>query len=172
MNGIHQVENAAAAIMVCEILKDKYNVIILDEAVRKGLSKCNWPGRFETLSKEPLIILDGAHNPDGIRVMLETLRRKYSERTVRFIFSCFKDKDALNMISQIDGIANEIIFTEMIHERSAKSEDLYNLSSCPQKSIEQHISKKLMEVSSKEMITICTGSLQLVKEIREEFQKK
>jgi dihydrofolate synthase/folylpolyglutamate synthase len=172
MNGIHQVENAATAIMVCEILKDKYNVIILDEAVRKGLSKCNWPGRFETLSKEPLIILDGAHNSDGVRVLLETLRRKYSERSVRFIFSCFKDKDELDMISQIEGIADEIIFTEMMHERSAKSEDLFKLSVCPRKSIERHISKKFLEDSSKEMITICTGSLQLVKEIREEFQMK
>lgn len=172
MSGIHQVENAAAAIMTCEILKDKYNVIILDEAVRKGLSNCNWPGRFEVISKEPLIILDGAHNPDGIRVLLETLRRKYSEKTVRFIFSCFKDKDAANMISQIDDIADEVVFTEMVHERSTKSEDLFKLSICPNKSIERHISKKFLEDSSEEMISICTGSLQFVKEIRKEFQMK
>lgn len=170
LNGIHQVENVSVALMVCEVLKDQYNVRIFHESVRKGLENCKWPGRFEIVSRKPYVLLDGGHNPAGITVLLDTLKRKYMEKNFKFVFSCFKDKDAAAMIAQLDAVANEIVFTEMKHERSAKAEELYALSGSSRKKIVKDLSD--IKFSEKKAdVTVVVGSLQLVKEVREVFFK-
>ncbi|MDF2557349.1 MAG: hypothetical protein K0R71_1177 [Bacillales bacterium] len=168
LNGMHQVENASVALMVCEVLKEQYNTRVFHEAVRKGLENCKWPGRFELVSRKPYVILDGGHNPAGISVLLDTLKRKYMEKNIKFVFSCFKDKDAAAMIAQLDAAVNEIFFTEMKHERSAKAEDLYALSKSSRKKLVKDLTQ-LKFSEKKADVTVVVGSLQLVKEVREAF---
>ena len=71
--GKYQLENAANVVTAVEVLREK-GLIISDHALRKGLSSVSWQGRFEVLSRDPLIIFDGAHNPEGIHQAADTLR--------------------------------------------------------------------------------------------------
>lgn len=71
--GKYQLDNAANVITAVEILREK-GLIISDDALRYGLSHVSWQGRFEIMSRKPLVIFDGAHNPDGIRQTADTLK--------------------------------------------------------------------------------------------------
>ena len=84
MLGRHQVNNAALAVAAVTLLKDVFP--ISETSIREGLHKAKWKGRFEKLSDKPTIIIDGAHNEAGIRVLLETLRTQYPKRNYRFVF--------------------------------------------------------------------------------------
>ena len=103
----------------------------------KDYSRQNGRDRFEKLSDKPTIIIDGAHNEAGIRVLLETLRTQYPKRNYRFVFSALRDKNYSNMIKLLDEAATEIIITEFTHERAASAEILFNQSHHEKKRIEK-----------------------------------
>ena len=71
----YQCRNAALAIEVCLYLQRQGHLRLTEAQLRAGLHQAVWIGRFETISKEPLIILDGAHNADGIHALCETLKQ-------------------------------------------------------------------------------------------------
>ena len=66
---------------------------IPESAVRQGLEKVKWHGRFEVISKEPLIIYDGAHNPDGIRCAADSIRRYFGDKKVVLLIGVMADKE-------------------------------------------------------------------------------
>ncbi|MDD5594110.1 MAG: cyanophycin synthetase, partial [Candidatus Margulisbacteria bacterium] len=86
-----------------------------------GLKKVKWPGRFQVISKKPLTILDGAHNPAGARVLAETLRSQFPGRKFTFVLGVQKDKDAAAMVGEIKNIADDIIITHSANRAAADS---------------------------------------------------
>lgn len=70
--GKHQVQNAVTAIRVLEVLKDK-GVCLKDDAIQSGLEATEWPGRFEKVSDDPCVIIDGAHNTDAVEKLIEAI---------------------------------------------------------------------------------------------------
>lgn len=95
--GRHQVGNAAAALAACRWLA-RLEPRITDEVLQRGLSKAIWPGRFELAPGNPEMILDGAHNPDGIKALRQTLDEIYPERPVVFLFGVLADKSFSEMV--------------------------------------------------------------------------
>lgn len=114
MLGFHQIYNALNAIYVFNILKEKYDVS--NEFLYKGLAKTFWAGRLELISKSPLIILDGAHNVDGLHQLIKNLHFYFSNYKKLFVFGVLKDKDYLEMIKMVLSEADKIIFTEPPYE--------------------------------------------------------
>lgn len=117
--GSHQVKNAALALKSLEYLPQKYK--IKEEDIYKGLSKCSWPGRLEVINRKPDIILDGAHNEDGMRRFIDFLKENISiEKKIIFILSILKEKNYKGMLDLINNIKNEteIIITKNNNERS------------------------------------------------------
>jgi dihydrofolate synthase/folylpolyglutamate synthase len=104
--GEHQLHNAVNVLLCIEALKRDRGIIISDEALRKGLSDCRWPGRFEPVSAKPVIILDGAHNEDGAVVFSKALRRYFSDKKIVLVLgiSYHKDRDVIlkNILTEAD----------------------------------------------------------------------
>jgi len=160
MLGEHQVHNAAIAVMVCKLLA------VSEQAIRRGLLLAHWPGRFEVISTNPLVMIDGAHNPAAIKTFIQTLCRKFANYRYKIVFTCFHDKDAVAMLSCLDAVADELVITEMAHERSSKAVDLYELSQSKHKRIVTNLADVVtMEIKDNELLAI-VGSLQLLQEFR------
>jgi len=96
--GLYQPQNAANVLCAVEILKGK-GLVVPDKAVREGLLAACWPARFEIISRDPLIIFDGAHNPEGIETAVESIKRYFGDQKVAVLTGVMKDKD-YNYISR------------------------------------------------------------------------
>ncbi|MFI8493212.1 bifunctional folylpolyglutamate synthase/dihydrofolate synthase [Peribacillus butanolivorans] len=166
MLGRHQIDNAALAVAAVMLVIEGID----EKSIRKGIGEAKWNGRFEKISDEPLVIIDGAHNPAGIEVLIETLKTHYPDYTYRFIFSSFRDKDYSQMLHMLEKEAIEIIITEFNHERAANAEKLYKQCSHENKSIDKDwqsaIRKGRQKAGEKEILVI-TGSLYFLSLVRE-----
>ncbi len=174
--------NLAIALLSIEILfkyyKDKINKNLSEESVRKGISYFKNEGRFEIIHvKDKTIVLDGAHNPDGIKNLIISLKNIYKNCNYIFIFGVMKDKDyktMLRRLSKMDRVTYkaDIIFTNVNNERSMDSKLLQEYSdnlkyfnnSYAVKNIKEAIDKAFRIYSNNnknEIIVIC-GSLYLL----------
>ena len=91
--GRYQIDNAVTVLETIEALKDT-GLGISDQAVRKGLDQVCWPGRFQALDEEPLVIVDGAHNRDAAERLAENIRCYLAGRRITAVMGVFKDKEA------------------------------------------------------------------------------
>ena len=108
MLGEHQLCNAACALETIQVLKSLgYN--ISDEAVFTGMDYVRWPGRFEIVNDRPLIIMDGAHNPDGAKIFANTVSEYLRGYRRIFVMGVLKDKDYKEIIRLTNNLASAII---------------------------------------------------------------
>ena len=107
LTGVYQMNNAAVVIETLRVLEQK-GYRIGEAALRKGLSEVYWPGRFEQLHKQPTFLVDGSHNPDGIRALLESLRSYFPDKKIRFLLGILSTKDVSTMLQLIEPLAEEI----------------------------------------------------------------
>jgi dihydrofolate synthase/folylpolyglutamate synthase len=122
--GPHQISNAACALRAMKQLG------LSDAAVAHGLEGTVWPGRFEILSEKPLIVLDGAHNPAGTAMLVETWRSFLSARfgwtvpesdgRARLVFASVADKDISEMAELLRPLVNEVSLVRLANERGAE----------------------------------------------------
>ena len=100
MRGRHQIRNAATAVLAVRAA----GIEVSDDAVENGLANAYLPGRFEIISEEPCIIIDGAHNPDAVEVLIDTFSEYLSSKNAikpLVIFGCMKDKNHFDMIKSL-----------------------------------------------------------------------
>jgi dihydrofolate synthase/folylpolyglutamate synthase len=95
--GKHQTRNAALAVKAAEVLREK-GFTISDAALKRGLENARWPGRLEVLSRDPVVLIDGAHNPEAAAVLKNTLDEYFPGRPVTFIMGVLMDKDYQEMM--------------------------------------------------------------------------
>ncbi len=103
--GSYQCRNACAVLEVMDVLKEK-GYAISEEAIRRGLQTVSWPGRFEVVSRHPLCILDGAHNPNGVAALTDTLRRTLPGFSFTFVVGVMADKDYHRMLQMAAPLAD------------------------------------------------------------------
>lgn len=167
--GFHQVENALLVIETFNLLKDNLKLSIQD--LHNGLKNTKWVGRLEKINDDPVIYIDGGHNIDGISRITEFVK-SLNIPNVRAVISISHDKELLPMIKMVDETFDEIIFTSYTYARSAKAEDLYNLSSSKNKKCIENLDVAVKYVlTNKKPITIFLGSLYLASEIRNKLKK-
>lgn len=167
--GFHQVENALLVIETFNLLKDDLKLSIQD--LHNGLKNTKWVGRLEKINDDPVIYIDGGHNIDGISRITEFVK-SLNIPNVRAVISISHDKELLPMIKMVDETFDEIIFTSYTYARSAKAEDLYNLSSSKSKKCIENLDVAVKYVlTNKKPITIFLGSLYLASEIRNKLKK-
>jgi dihydrofolate synthase/folylpolyglutamate synthase len=116
--GDHQFSNAALALGALELLLDQ-GLTLPDEAIYTGLASARWPGRLEVVSKEPLVLLDGAHNPSAMKTLTTFLRRLNHPGRLIMVVGILEDKAWRPMLREIAGIADRIILTKPQYERAA-----------------------------------------------------
>lgn len=167
--GFHQVENALLVIETFNLLKDDLKLSIQD--LHNGLKNTKWVGRLEKINDDPVIYIDGGHNIDGISRITEFVK-SLNIPNVRAVISISHDKELLPMIKMVDETFDEIIFTSYTYARSAKAEDLYNLSSSKNKKCIENLDVAVKYVlTNKKPITVFLGSLYLASEIRNKLKK-
>ena len=93
----YQPQNAAVALEAIGALRDR-GWDISEKAVREGIAACRWPGRFEVFATDPLTIVDGSHNPQGIAALAETLRDVLPDAKPIFMLGILADKDYRQMV--------------------------------------------------------------------------
>jgi dihydrofolate synthase/folylpolyglutamate synthase len=114
--GAHQRENCAVAVSAIEQLAD---MLSFEPAYRAGLESMSMKARFERLQPEPLMILDGAHNPSGARALIKTLREHFSGRAIGFILSFLDDKDMTGFLREIRPLAQRVWTVQVEDPRAA-----------------------------------------------------
>lgn len=92
MTGLHQVGNAVTAVKTAEVLQSR-GWRIDEDAIRAGLRKARCIGRLELLNRSPVVLVDGAHNPQGVEALTASLRALFPDRTFRFLIGMLADKD-------------------------------------------------------------------------------
>ncbi|MDI6725796.1 MAG: cyanophycin synthetase, partial [Smithellaceae bacterium] len=164
--GKHQQENAAMAVGAAEELRRKG--FLLDEnAVRRGLANTRWEGRMEVVHEEPLIILDGAHNPAGVKILCDALDRDFSFRKLVIVFGVLGDKDFRSMIRKLAKRADRLILTKPDSSRAVPPVQLLQLAApyCREVVIEEYppeAIKTALAWSLPEDLILIAGSLYLV----------
>ncbi|MFA4905310.1 MAG: folylpolyglutamate synthase/dihydrofolate synthase family protein [Candidatus Margulisiibacteriota bacterium] len=141
--GPHQRRNEAVAVKVAELLH------IDKSTIKKGLKKTKWPGRFQIVSRKPLIIVDGAHNGAGAKALIETINEQKIRRPLTFIVGMQDYKDAEAFLKVITPLADHLILAKSTHPQAA---DLGTLS----------VREALKEAKKLKNPIIITGSLFLV----------
>lgn len=168
LKGIHQRRNAALALMALELSES--SLAISEDHVRSALRRVEWPGRFEVVRENPLVIMDGAHNVEGIQALKEEILAHYAGRKVKTIFGVMRDKDWRPMLSELEKISEEIVLTEVKNDRTERASELQRCVSQLQKArIIPDASKALKELvaeSGESDLILVTGSLYLVGEVR------
>lgn len=123
LSGLYQLENAAIAITTLEVLVKK-GYQITKEHILTGLSKAVWIGRFQVIHTEPVLIVDGSHNPPGMKATVESLKKHFPKQKITFIIGVMADKELDTMIQYILPLAKEFITVTPDNKRAMKAEEL------------------------------------------------
>lgn len=119
--GSHQSRNAAVAIAACESFIDAK---LDEEALRLGLISARSPGRIEILRRDPLVIIDGAHNPDGAAALASAILESFGEMRRTLVLTAFKDKDVEGILKELVPLASKVICSSSSSDRSLTGQEL------------------------------------------------
>jgi dihydrofolate synthase/folylpolyglutamate synthase len=174
--GYHQAVNAATALTAFITYCESLNRTIDLDNLRSSLNKVNWFGRMQILHRNPLVIIDGAHNEEGIHILIENSKKMFPNRTIRFVVAILRDKKLDNMIAEICSYANEIYISKNHSERAADLEeqiDVAKKSNLPYFAFDDVKTAALSayQKTDKNDILIITGSLYTIAEILAEKDK-
>ena len=118
--GRYQRKNAAVAVDIINSLK-----INIDEAtILKGLAEAVWPGRMQVISKEPFVMVDGAHNPSGVRALYDSITADFPNQKFSFIMAVMADKDYVEMAKIIAPVAHHVYTVTVESERALQASAL------------------------------------------------
>ncbi|MEG7845134.1 bifunctional folylpolyglutamate synthase/dihydrofolate synthase [Bacillus mobilis] len=175
MKGSHQVGNAALALMAVMYVKTYLSFLIEEEEIRTGLQEAYWIGRFEKLQSNPDVIIDGAHNPEGIESLVKTVESHYKDKNVIVLFTALGDKQLHNMVGQLETIADEIIFTTFAFDRAISADTLASYAKKESKLVfenwKEAIDTKVKMIGENDVFII-TGSLYFISEVRKYIREK
>lgn len=170
--GLHQIENAGMAIALLDTFcQEDGRKLASNHLLAQALEETSWPGRLEIVSRDPLIILDGAHNPHAIKALVATLRERFTDYRKEILFTCIKTKTLEDMLDLLEQIPDtELTLThfddsratdESVLKEAAKSRNLSYQGW--QDFLEQKLTDKKEE---KKTVRIVTGSLYFLSQVR------
>lgn len=170
--GLHQIENAGMAIALLDTFcQEDGRELVANILIAQALEETSWPGRLEVVSRDPLMILDGAHNPHAIKALLATLQECFADYHKEILFTCIKTKALEDMLDLLGAMPDtELTLThfddsrataESVLEEAAKSRNLSYQGW--QDFLEQKLTDKKEE---KKTVRIVTGSLYFLSQVR------
>ncbi len=170
--GSYQFKNALLALdTIDELISQGYK--ISDEAVKAGMANTVWPGRFEVLRKSPLVILDGAHNPNGVEELAQCIRAYLPHTKVHFVVGVLKDKNYEAMLDYIVPFAKRFTLVTPESTRALPAEDLkkyinrkLGIPAEAAESVREGVLSAVLHQDPKEPVIIF-GSLYQVAEVRD-----
>lgn len=170
--GLHQIENAGMALALLDTFcQEDGRKLASNHLLAQALEETSWPGRLEIVSRDPLIILDGAHNPHAIKALLATLQERFADYHKEILFTCIKTKSLEDMLDLLGTMPDtDLTLThfddsratdESVLKEAAKSRNLSYQGW--QEFLEQKLTDKKEE---KQTVRIVTGSLYFLSQVR------
>ena len=169
--GLHQIENAGMAIALLDTFcKEDGRELASNHLLAQALEETSWPGRLEIVSRDPLMILDGAHNPHAIKALLATLQERFADYRKEILFTCIKTKALEDMLDLLETLSNTKITLTHFEDGRATDKALLKESAYSRnlnyQSWQEFLDKKLSENEEKKTVRIITGSLYFLAQVR------
>ena len=167
LRGRHQRSNAAIAVAALE-LTDAFPAA--ESTLRAALKEVRWPGRLDVMLDRPMVILDGAHNPEGVRALVDEMSAMKRGRRVRLLFASMADKDWELMLDSLAKSVDEIVLTRVAMERSADPSEMARkiAASTPHRVMDdpRKALGDLIDHAQENDVIVVAGSLYLLGEVR------
>lgn len=170
--GLYQIENAGMAIALLDTFcQEDGRELASNDFLGQALEETSWPGRLEIVSRDPLMILDGAHNPHAIKALLVTLQERFADYHKEILFTCIKTKALEDMLDLLGAMpdteltltyfadsraTDESVLKEAAKSRNLSYQDWHDF-------LEQNVTDKKEE---KQTVRIVTGSLYFLSQVR------
>ena len=174
--GDHQLDNARTALVCVRELGDKGFTIPYTN-IYAGLRDLKWPGRFEVISKEPLIIIDGAHNRDSFHKLKDAIDLYLPDKKKIMIFGASEDKEVKLMLAAVHPVVDHLIVTQAQHPRALESEILLEKAKeldfeCDAAETVEESIDLAVKYYTNESVIIAAGSLFIAGAVREIWQSQ
>ncbi|HEW4113760.1 TPA: bifunctional folylpolyglutamate synthase/dihydrofolate synthase [Streptococcus pneumoniae] len=170
--GLYQIENAGMAIALLDTFcQEDGRELASNDFLGQALEETSWPGRLEIVSRDPLMILDGAHNPHAIKALLVTLQERFADYHKEILFTCIKTKALEDMLDLLGAMPDtELTLTHFADSRATDESVLKEAAKSRNLSyqdwhdfLEQNVTDKKEE---KQTVRIVTGSLYFLSQVR------
>ena len=169
--GLYQPYNTATVLTVIDLLKAR-GLTIPEEAIREGLASVKWPARFEILSKAPLIIADGGHNPEGIDAAIESVKTYFKGEKILLLTGVMADKDYDRMVSRMGEVASRAFCVRPANDRAldpAKYAESFRAIGVPAEgyaTVAEGVRAAAETAQAEGKALLCLGSLYMYGEVR------
>lgn len=170
--GLYQIENAGMAIALLDTFcQEDGRELASNDFLGQALEETSWPGRLEIVSRDPLMILDGAHNPHAIKALLVTLQERFADYHKEILFTCIKTKALEDMLDLLGAMPDtELTLTHFADSRATDESVLKEAAKSRNLSyqdwhdfLEQNLTDKKEE---RQTVRIVTGSLYFLSQVR------
>lgn len=174
--GSYQMNNAAVVLETVSVLRER-GWKIPDEAVRQGMAATRWPARFEVLRRDPVFIVDGGHNPHGIKATAESLKRLFPGKKITFVTGVMADKDVESILGLIVPLASEFFTVRPDNPRAMAADELarrieaLGAKATPCGSVADGVARAI-EAEGVNGVACALGSLYMSGEVRVCFQNR
>lgn len=169
--GLHQVENAGMALALLDrYCQESGRELPENDLLAQALEGTSWPGRLEVVSREPLMILDGAHNPHAIKALLATLEERFTDYHKEILFTCIKTKALEDMLDLLETLPDTKITLTHFEDGRATDEEVLKEAARSRnfnyQDWQEFLDQKLSENEDKKTVRIVTGSLYFLSQVR------
>ena len=169
--GIYQVDNAGLALALCDAFFQERGLSLLSQdEIIQAWSQLQWPGRLEIISTQPLIILDGAHNPHAVRPLIETLQERYAQLDKQVLFTCIQTKaieEMLDLWLELEGSQLTLTTFEDPRAYSVKeTQEIALQKGLPHQEWKLFLTNYIEKESQQSDLLLVTGSLYFLAQVR------
>ena len=169
--GLHQIENAGMALALLDIYCQEIGQeLASNDLLAQALEETRWPGRLEVLSSEPMMILDGAHNPHAIKALLTTLQERFADYHKEILFTCIKTKALEDMLDLLETVPDSQLTLTYFDDSRATDEKVMQEVAASRnldyQSWQEFLDQKMTEDEEKKTVRIVTGSLYFLSQVR------
>lgn len=170
--GLYQIENAGMALALLDTFcQEEDRELASNDLLAQALEETSWPGRLEVVSRNPLMILDGAHNPHAIKALLATLQERFADYHKEILFTCIKTKALEDMLDLLEEIPDtELTLTHFDDSRATDEsvlEEAANSRNLSYQGWQEFLEQKLTDKKEeKQTVRIVTGSLYFLSQVR------
>ena len=169
--GLHQIDNAGMALTLLDAYcHETGRELAGNDLVAQALEETSWPGRFEVVSRNPLMILDGAHNPHAIKALLATLEERFADYHKEILFTCIKTKALEDMLDLLEILPDTELTLTRFDDGRATAEELLRQAAHSRnlnyQSWQAFLDQKKPENEEEKTVRIITGSLYFLSQVR------
>lgn len=169
--GLHQIENAGMALALLDTYcQETGRELASNDLIAQALTEIRWPGRLEVVSSDPLLLLDGAHNPHAIKALLATLRERFADYHKEILFTCIKTKALEDMLDLLETVPDSQLTLTHFDDSRATDENVLKEAAKSRnlnyQNWQEFLEQKMTEDEKKKTVRIVTGSLYFLSQVR------